>query len=261
MSEVTDQNIGNNDGGQGQAGAGNLGWRTELPEAQRGHEAFASYNSKSELYKGVIDLHTANKEATQKLTDLEGRIANSIPRLTENATPEQKQAYRQAIGVPDNAEGYEIPVPEGSTPELANAFKAFAFAEGIPKDIAKKAGEWFNGVVAKIEESINATRQAEHDTNLEALKKEWGADYDKNAEYVKKAYAQFKEVKGFDDLLNLQIGGTADKPVTLGNHPLMSVVFKEIGKAIASDVSLPGAHSIGTPPNMPGVFNYPDMKT
>jgi hypothetical protein len=266
-STITDQNIDNNDGGQGQGGqAQSLGWRTELPEAQRGHEAFAQYQSKAELYKGVIDLHTANKDSVQKLTELEGKVNGSIllPKIDENATEEQRTAYRaelnKILDVPAKAEDYEIPVPEGSTKELSDAFRQFAFSKGLPKDMAKDTAEWFNGLMANIEKARDEYRQAEHDATMESNKKEWGTDYDKNAEIVKVAYDHFKTIKGFPDLLNLQIGGTPEKPVTLGNHPLMSALFLEIGKKIVPDSIIPGSNQ-ATSQGPPDRLTYTTVKT
>ncbi len=228
-----------NDGAGGAAGGQQTSGLTQIPENLRGHEAFAGYKAMSDLWQGHIDLST-------KAKDLESRLANSIPKLAENATEEQKAMYRAAMGIPSKAEEYDIPVQEGDSGELANAFRQFAFDAGMPKDMAKKTAEWWNGFIGNVQKASDEFKQREHDVGMENLKKRWGADYDKNAEIVKRAFTALKGTENLDDLLLMQIGGTPDKPILLGNHPLMMSVFYEIGKKVTPDTMIPGRPQQGT---------------
>lgn len=162
------------EGAGGIVGDQQISGLTQIPENLRGHEAFAGYKAMSELWQGHIDL-------TTKAKDLEGRLATAIPKLEDNATDEQKAAYKVAMGIPLKAEDYEIPVPEGESTELADGFRQFAAEKGLPKDVAKSTVEWWNSIVAKQQE----TYAKELQTRSEAVKTKWGADYNKNAETVK----------------------------------------------------------------------------
>ena len=109
-----------------------LGWRTELPEPMRGHEAFAGYKTKAELYQGHVQLATEKK-------DLETKIAtNYIPKLAENATVEQKAEYYKAIGRPDSPDAYDLPKTDGveQNADLVKAAKTWFHEAGLSQQQA-----------------------------------------------------------------------------------------------------------------------------
>ncbi len=256
MDDPNAQNANPGDGGQNQNngdGHQSLGWKTELPEALRGHEAFAAYNSKAELYKGVIDLHAQHKEALQKLADTEGRMSNYIPKLTDQSTDADKAAYRAALGIPDKAEDYEIVLPDGADDSLNKAFRAKALELGMPKEMAKGLGTWWNGMIETMVKTEQQRIEQAHNEALEALKREWGPDATVKAETIKKGYAALKS-ETFDSLMQTELT-IGDKKVRLGDHPAMVSLILEIGKKVSPDSIVQGGPSGGQPPQ-DGVIRY-----
>jgi len=96
------------DGNQGvtQNDTQSLGWRAGLPDTLKNHELFIPH-------KTVGDLGKVHIETVAKVKELEGKVANSIPRLSEKATDVEKAAYYKALGVPEKPELYEFVKGEG----------------------------------------------------------------------------------------------------------------------------------------------------
>ena len=219
-------------------------WKTEIPQSLRDNEAFAPYKTKDELWNGHI-------EAVNKIKDLEGRLGNSIPKLPDNATDEQKAAYKAAMGIPDKADDYEIPVPEGDSPELANELRQAAFTKGWPKGVVKEITEWWNGMQAKmVQNYVNELK-----THTEAVKAKWGADFDKNAEIVKNVFTAFKD-KGGNDIATIEVIGPDGKKMLLGNHPAIQEFFLTFGKEILPDGGIRGGQAVTKPVGPPTRMTY-----
>lgn len=256
MDDVNTQNANPGDGGDATQQQGGqtqtLGWKTELPEAMRGHEAFANYQTKNDLWNGHIEL-------TGKIKDLEGRAANSIPKLGENATDEEKAAYRAAIGVPEKADDYEIELAEGMDNTLAPWFKGVAHQLGIPKEIAKGLSAAWNGMIAQMAKADKDAAIKAHDEALTELKRLWGPDAEKNAETVKQGYKFFGDNPVLNELLQAEItiGG---RKVKVGNHPGMVNLILEIGKKVSPDSTVQGGPGHGQPVNN-GIIQYDWNKT
>lgn len=256
MSEPTNPDV-TTDGqvADGKAdGQQTLGWRAELPDSLKQHEVFTAYKTKNELWNGHID-------AVTKLKEAEGKLSNSIPKLAPDAKPEDVQAYREATGVPAKADEYEVELPEGSTTELADWFKDVAFKAGMPKDMAKAISREWNSFVEKVDKAMAENAEKAIADRINTLKTSWGPDFNKNAETVKAAFTAFKDVEGLQELLTVKVGGTAEQPVLLGDHPAIMQVFLEIGKKILPDTIVPGSQQTGTIPGNQFLFSYPDMKT
>lgn len=228
--------------GQQQAEAAKLGWRSELPDELKQHEAFTSYQSKKDLWKGHIDM-------AAKVKELDGRLADSIPKLAADATDEQRAAFWAALGRPESPDKYQfdkLEVPEGVTPDdsLDAWFRGVAHASGLTQEQAAGLRQAFNAVqVEAYKAQVAATEKARNDAS-EALKKEWGGDYDANIEVMRRA------VEGF--------GGQEFKALMdstgLGNNPVVIKVFHTIGKAMQEDGGLLGGGP-STPSTKPGM-NY-----
>ncbi len=193
MEENTDQNA-NSDGGA---------WKAELPEAIRGHEAFAPYKSKSELWEGVTKLHTDYKATAQKAADLEGKLKNYIPRLPDNASAEDKDTYYKALGRPEKPDEYELEGTDKNSPEWNKMVKDSLFQMNMPKDMAKEASKFWNSTIQKMVETHNANVQKEIQGAAEKLKGELGDKYDAGVELAKRMWTKHsegfpEEAKDFD---------------------------------------------------------------
>jgi hypothetical protein len=228
MEENTNQNVITDDGGK---------WKAELPEADRSHEAFAPYKSKSELWEGVKKLHTDYKATAQKATDLEGKLKDSIPRLSENASEEDKNAFYKAFGRPEKADEYELDGADKNSAEWNKLVKDSLFKMNMPKDMAKEASKFWNSTIQKMVETHNANVQKEIQGASDKLKAELGDKYDAGVELAKRMWTKHsegfpEEAKDFDKSFEGEKSGTRYAMIRL---------LLNIAKLTGEDTSLTGA--------------------
>ncbi len=125
---------------------------------------------------------------------------------TDASTPDEKSAFYQKMGRPDNAEGYTLP-------QLADG-QAFddAFL-GSMRTVAHESGvsdKQFGGLMEKymayqeqVEDAKIAASNAEAETTTQELQKEWVGDYDKNLEISKRALRELVPEAIKDDFVKL----------------------------------------------------------
>lgn len=143
-----------------------------------------------------------------------------------NATPAERDAFYNALGRPAKPEEYGFTKPDKigdrAVPDTAwdakraGTWQQKLFEMGVPKDTAQKIMQ------AAVEESmtglgmIEEARQAMVKQGTDALKKEWGADFDTNLAAAKRAADEF----GGKELI--------DHP-GLANDPIMIRALAKIG--------------------------------
>lgn len=116
----------------------------------------------------------------------------------KDAKPEDWAAFYKAIGAPESADAYELPVPEGEDTGFAKtAAEWFKDAGLLPQQAQALAGKW-NEFVAAQKQAV-ATAESERIKALDSrnkaeessLKNEWGADHEANMELARRAVRQF----------------------------------------------------------------------
>lgn len=159
---------------QGQAG--NLPPLKEmLPPDLQSEKEFENYKDVASLAKAHLETKRyASKLRNEKL---------SVP--TDKSSPEEIAAFNKAIGVPDNPDGYELPVPElpegmQFDEEKTNKFKALAHSKGVPKAAFQALfNEYVADQKAQYEAQAKAVSDLREKTTAE-FKKLWGKDFDAN---------------------------------------------------------------------------------
>jgi hypothetical protein len=162
---------------------------------------------------------------------------NTILKLGDNPTDEDRAAYRTAMGVPDTIEGYgDITKPE-SMPEgleydqeLEGVFKNISHSLGLNPAQAKGVSDAYNEHVGKLFTSAEESRVKTFDDSVNALKNVWGAEHEGNIEKAKRtvdvlsagifkgdSFKQFMEESG------------------LGNYPQFLQLFHGIHAKIGDD--------------------------
>lgn len=145
--------------------------------------------------KKTADRFTSPEDALRSIEDFRKRDSQvRVP--GKDATDDEKVAYNKAIGVPENAEGYEFKLMEGeeSTPEIEASNKLWGerlHGLHIPVESA-------NELVKFLQEDVAAAHQVEKDADKEFAKKteddlksEWkGDDYDINIKVADKALTE-----------------------------------------------------------------------
>lgn len=164
-------------------------------------------------YKSAGDLLNAAK-AADKYAGVD--FAKMVALPSEQATPEELAEFYGKLGRPENAEGYKLPLPQGDDGSFAKAIAPVMFEAGLTSAQAAKLAEGWNNFAATAAKAQEEAYQKEQSGQMEALKAEWGADYDKNEEIARQAARKY----GLDQT-------ALDKlERALGSKPLMQLMHK-----------------------------------
>jgi len=237
---------------EGQAAAGATqtpGWLAQLPDTYKGNEAFTGFKTVGDFAADYLALKG-------KAAELEGKVTDTIPKLPENATDEQKAAYYAALGRPETPDKYELAkpdLPDGLPYDEAveSWFRGTAHALGLTQEQAGKLFAAYNDLTKQAFTTQEAARTKAYADGVEALKKEWGPEgYPANVEVMRRAVEQFggPDFKAFMDESGL------------GNNPIIIKTFVAIGKSMGEDSSLTAARP-GAQPATPGMhYEIVDVK-
>lgn len=150
------------------------------------------------------------------------------------AAPAEAPAVDPKTVVPETADGYTLPVPEGDDGVFAKTAAAWFHEAGIPPVQAEKLATKWNefaaaqqAAAAESEKALEAQAEAKFKTEDSALRKEWGDKYDANVELGKRAYREF----GFTEEV---VNAVEDK---VGPAQLLKI-FASIGQKIGEDTSV-----------------------
>ena len=109
----------------------------------------------------------------------------------ENSSPETRQAFLTKLGVPEKADGYKLPVPEGQSDAFAKEAASWFHEQGIPAKAAEGLTQKFNEYAAAQQAQQMQAFAQKSEQEFTGLKTEWGAAFDQNLELGKRAAMQF----------------------------------------------------------------------
>lgn len=140
----------------------------------------------------------------------------------EDATDEDRAAFREAIGVPTDADGYNVEFPEGYSDDAAAAAKQAGLAAGLtPEQVSILARLDAEGAAQAERERVAAAKQA-----AAALREEWGPDADRNFALSEQVLSKFGRP---GDGKHLKDAGFATDPVV---NRLFAKVGEFLGESI-----------------------------
>lgn len=188
--------------------------KTTIPQEFVKDPNVTKYKDLPEFLKGHVN--------QSKLIGAKGII---VPK--EDASPEEKEKFLNALGRPEKPELYKFtPIQNLNksivvTPETQSAFNTIAHKTGLTNKQADELNSWY---LNSVNEMINKQEKADLEAAQLAetnLRKEWGDKFDSNKASVVKMLMNV----GGQDVLDA-MGG----PDKLGNNP---VVLKALGKISA----------------------------
>lgn len=160
------------------------------------------------------------------------------------------QVYAK-LGRPESADGYELSVPEGDDGEFLKTTSQWMHKAGLNKQQAQALATEWNSFQAQFAEQQQAAVQKQLESDIAAVKQEWGADFDAKKAVMAQAVNTFAPPE-FIEML--------DKSGLI-NSPVIAKMFLKIGEAIGED------RSIATPRNAAASGElslaqrlWPDMK-
>lgn len=178
----------------------------------------------AERYNSAEDLLTSN-------ITLRTEVADRIRLPGPNATAEDMQKFRRGLGVPDEAKGYEVKLPDGvNISEMDNALIDMVRPIAHQANMSQKGfNEMIAGLVTKAKEVEAQADKALKDAAAAAtadLKKEWSTDYDKNKELAFRTVGAF----GGEELKKALETAEVEGFGRLGDYPPFLRLMAAIGK-------------------------------
>lgn len=189
----------------------------------------------------MSDLTTATTDTTAAATDTTATTVTAAPAAaTTDAKTETAAATLEApavdpkMVVPETADSYQLPVPEGDDGAFAKTAAAWFHEAGIPPAQAEKlAAKWNEFAASQQKSSVEAeaAKEAQAEATYKeqdaALRKEWGDKYDANIELGKRAYREFGFNQDLVDAMEAKVG-----PAELFK------LFARLGQKIGEDTAL-----------------------
>jgi len=250
MSEaVVDQPTGSDTAGNGQPAGTPPGWLAGLPTDLRDNEAFKPYRT-------VGDFAKAHLETAKKATEYEGKLANSIPKLGENASQEERDRFYNSLGRPEKPDGYELVGEDKNAPEWTGYWRNEMHKIGVPKDQAKALSAALDTQIKGMVDAHNAKILAENNKASVALKAELGDKYDASVELASRLWKQWGKTEvEFDKAFATE---------TSANRVTMMRFLLNVAAKTGEDSSLRGAGQGSATPSVGydlSAFKLPPPKT
>lgn len=190
--------------------------RSWIPEAYREDKSFATLNTIDDVFKTY-----KNQEK------LLGVPADRIIRIPAPDDAEGLKTYRKQIGVPDAPERYDFAPVDGAPEMHANTVAGMrnVFLDaGVPAEAGSKVWQGFNKLMTDFYAELQKSAQAEEAAAVDALKKEWGGDYD----------TRVAMVQGLVNNLPENFGRFLDK-TGAGNDPGVLQFLFDISQKLGED--------------------------
>jgi len=158
-----------------------LGWRAGLPDDLKQSADLTNYKTVGDFTKDALTWKT-------KVTTLESQMADSIPKLPDNATDDDRSAYYDALGRPKQASEYEFDGEDKNAPEWTNLWKSEFHNLGLTKAQAKSlSGKWNAQLQSMVKAHNDAVAKEATETEAK-LRSEMGDKYDTNVELAKRMW-------------------------------------------------------------------------
>ncbi len=161
-------------------------------------------------------------ESYRHLEKLIGRDKIALPR---EGDAEGWNAVYDRLGRPENAEGYEIAVPDGVARDAAfeEQMRGLFHKAGLTKAQVSALAEGWHGYLGAETARGEEARVEQAEREEEALRSEWGGSFDRRMEQARRAARQFGDAELIDGLEEA-VGRAA-----------VFRMFARIGSAMAED--------------------------
>jgi hypothetical protein len=163
-----------------------LGWRAGLPDDLKENEALKAFKTVGDFAKDDLAVRS-------KVSELEGKLSNYVPKLPDDASDEDRNLYYDALGRPKQPSEYKLQGEDKNAPEWTNFWKTQFHRRGITAAQADGLSGDFNAQIQKLVEAANAQRQQEITTNEQKLRTELGDKFDTSVELAKRMWTKYGE--------------------------------------------------------------------
>lgn len=207
--------------------ASGIEWLSGADEAMSGYVQNKGWKSPVEAINSYQNL--------EKLLGAD-RAGRTVVLPGEGATPEEMSKFFDKLGRPADAGGYKIEVPQqGGDPEFAKVAAGWFHELGLSQKQGEALATKWNQYMGGMAEQIEATRQANFQTEDTALKAEWGSAYTQ----------KLAEAQAAVRALNLDAASIDKLSSALGHKATMNLLSRIGGKAGEADFAT-GEGSFGS---------------
>src|SRR5208337_2241024 len=156
-----------------------LGWRAGLPDDLKQNTDLVNYKTVGDFTKEALSWKG-------KVGELEGKLSDSIPKLPDDATDEDRNTYYDALGRPKTADDYVLEGEDKNAPEFNTEVRKVMHSTGQTPQQALSLNRWWNkffGDMVKAQKDLN---DAEMNTAAQKFKSEMGDKYEANVELAQR---------------------------------------------------------------------------
>jgi hypothetical protein len=194
-------------------------WKLALPPELQEDASLRTINDVSTLAKSYVH--------AQKLIG-----ADKIPVPSKHATEEDWKKVYSKLGLPEKLEDYQVELKESATLDknFIENFKKVAHSAGILPKQAQALADWYQEINANAEQEALKILESRRIEEVEGLKKEWGAAFEKNVTAARKALVKFADA---DMIAYLDKTG-------LGNDVRLVKLLAKVGDTLKEDTVVGG---------------------
>ena len=215
-----------------------LGWRAGLPDDLKANESFVPY-------KTVGDFAKAHLDTAAKLKDAEGKLGNSIPKLGENATQEEREKFFNSLGRPESPDGYELEGGDREREDALKSWKADFHELGFTSAQAKGLKGKFDARLNAMADEYKANNAKQVSDAAAKLKTELGDKYDASVELASRLWKR---------ATNVDLDAAFDKENSVNRYTIIRYILDTAAKT-GEDSSMRGSGQRQT--NIPpALINY-----
>lgn len=183
--------------------------------------------------------YPSDKDRAKAFNHMRSSFDQRVALPAENATPEDWSKFYQKLGQPATSKEYTFNWGERKPTDEETArlegFKEVAHKFNLSQRQLEGLVAWNNQSEDQMTQAAIDQMDAFQDQTVEFLKKEWGADFANNQEYVRAVGVQFaddqKEWQAFTDMKIMSDKGM----MRVGDHPQFNLLFAKIGRLFAED--------------------------
>jgi len=212
------------------------------------------FDGMSEEQRTKLARFKTQNDLGKSYLELERKLGASVVLPGKDAKQEDWDAFYKRLGRPDSPDGYELEsviTNEGvKLDDVGDVeFKKQAHELGLTKNQAETLHKWWiNAIIGQTEKLKTAAKEKKREAS-EALRKEYGLEYDKKLALVGLVNRKF----GSDGWLPYLNKGP-------GNDPEFLRFLIKIGEAISEETLVSGraTTAVTVDEREPGVLNYPN---
>jgi hypothetical protein len=162
-----------------------LGWRAGLPDDLKQNEALKAFKTVGDFAKDDLAVRS-------KVSELEGKLSNYVPKLPDNASDEDRNLYYNALGRPKQPSEYKLQGEDKNAPEWNENVRKHLWETGTTESQAEAHVKWFNGVMQEMVNKANANLKVEVSQKENGLRSKYGDKFETNVELAKRLYHKIR---------------------------------------------------------------------